>query len=26
MTYQADQFGLYLALALHGGIQTDFVD
>ena len=26
MTYQADQFGLYLALAIHGGIQTDFVD
>ena len=26
MTYQADQFGLYLALAIHGGVQTDFVD
>ena len=26
MTYQADQFGLYLALAVHGGFQVDFVD
>ena len=26
MTYQADQFGLYLALAVHGGFQVDFLD
>jgi hypothetical protein len=26
MAYQADQFGLYLALAVHGGVPTDFVD
>ena len=26
MTYQADQFGLYLALAIHGGVHVDFVD
>eukprot|EP01047_Picozoa_sp_COSAG01_P058948 COSAG01_NODE_7014_length_3392_cov_2.015791_3_plen_485_part_00 len=24
--YQADQFGLYLALAVHGGVPVDFVD
>ena len=26
MSYQADQFGLYLALAVHANIQTDFLD
>ena len=26
MSYQADQFGLYLALAVHANIQVDFVD
>jgi hypothetical protein len=26
MSYQADQFGLYLALAIHGGVQIDFLD
>jgi hypothetical protein len=26
MSYQADQFGLYLALAIHGGVSVDFVD
>lgn len=26
MTYTADQFGIYLALAIHGGVQVDFVD
>ena len=26
MTYQADQFGLYLSLAVHGGVAVDFLD
>jgi hypothetical protein len=26
MTYQADQFGMYLSLAVHGGVPVDFVD
>ena len=26
MTYTADQFGFYLALAIHGGTQVDFLD
>jgi hypothetical protein len=26
MTYTADQFGIYLALAIHGGTQVDFLD
>ena len=26
MTYTADQFGYYLALAIHGGMQVDFID
>ena len=26
MTYTADQFGIYLALAVHGGTQVDFLD
>ena len=26
MTYQADQFGLYLALAVHSNVPVDFLD
>jgi hypothetical protein len=26
IAYQADQFGLYLALAVHGGVPVDFID
>ena len=26
VAYQADQFGLYLALAVHGGVPVDFID
>jgi hypothetical protein len=26
VAYQADQFGIYLALAVHGGVPVDFID